>query len=61
MRSTAVRVSRAEPGPDPTGRAGWPRLGSRSSYLRVLAGGGGSGTTDFATAHSYDFWRSFRD
>ncbi|MFF0468801.1 carboxylesterase/lipase family protein [Micromonospora zamorensis] len=42
-----------------TGRAGWPRLGSGSPYVRVLADGGGSGTTDFASAHSYDFWRSF--
>ncbi|MEU8218784.1 carboxylesterase family protein [Micromonospora taraxaci] len=42
-----------------TGRAGWPRLGGGSSYVRVLAGDGGSGTNDFAAAHKYGFWRSF--
>ncbi|MEV4824829.1 carboxylesterase family protein [Micromonospora sp. NPDC049274] len=43
-----------------TGRPGWPRLREHAPYVRVLAGGGGSGTTDFAAAHSYDFWRSLR-
>ncbi|MEV4216009.1 carboxylesterase/lipase family protein [Micromonospora sp. NPDC049662] len=43
-----------------TGRPGWPRLRDRSGYVRVLAGGGGSGTTDFTAEHSYDFWRSLR-
>ncbi|MFE9192302.1 carboxylesterase/lipase family protein [Micromonospora sp. NPDC007208] len=43
-----------------TGRAGWPRLRPDAPYVRVFAGGGGSGTTDFAAAHSYDFWRSLR-
>ncbi|RAO30839.1 Crystal protein [Micromonospora saelicesensis] len=41
-----------------TGRAGWPRLGSGSSFVRVLAGDGRPGTSDFRAAHSYDFWRS---
>ncbi|MEU7802270.1 carboxylesterase family protein [Micromonospora arborensis] len=39
-----------------TGRAGWPRLRADAPYVRVFAGR--SGTTDFAAAHSYDFWRS---
>ncbi|MCX5068142.1 carboxylesterase family protein [Micromonospora lupini] len=43
-----------------TGRPGWPRLRADAPYVRVLAGGGGSGRTDFAAAHSYDFWRSLR-
>ena len=43
-----------------TGRAGWPRLRPDAPYVRVFAGGGGSGRTDFAAAHSYDFWRSLR-
>ncbi|MFF4880946.1 carboxylesterase/lipase family protein [Micromonospora sp. NPDC000668] len=43
------------------GRVDWPRLRSGSPYVRVLAGGGGSGTTEFAADHSYDFWRSLRD
>ncbi|WCN81343.1 carboxylesterase/lipase family protein [Micromonospora sp. LH3U1] len=43
-----------------TGRADWPRLRSAAPYVRVFAGGGGSGTTDFAASHSYDFWRSLR-
>ncbi|MEU4531135.1 carboxylesterase family protein [Micromonospora ureilytica] len=41
-----------------TGRAGWPRLRPDAPYVRVFAGGGGSVRTDFAAAHSYDFWRS---
>ncbi|MFG1916619.1 carboxylesterase/lipase family protein [Micromonospora sp. NPDC048898] len=43
-----------------TGRAGWPRLRGAAPYVRVFAGGGESGTTGFAAAHSYDFWRSLR-
>ncbi|MEV4123206.1 carboxylesterase/lipase family protein [Micromonospora sp. NPDC049645] len=43
-----------------TGRAGWPRLRPDAPYVRVFADGGGSGTTDFAADHSYDFWRSLR-
>ncbi|MGC4866605.1 carboxylesterase family protein [Micromonospora sp. DT53] len=39
-----------------TGRAGWPRLRADAPYVRVFAGG--SGTTDLAAAHSYEFWRS---
>ncbi|MEU8388927.1 carboxylesterase/lipase family protein [Micromonospora sp. NPDC048843] len=43
-----------------TGRASWPRLRPDATYVRVFAGGGGPGRTDFAAAHSYDFWRSLR-
>ncbi|MGW3621791.1 carboxylesterase/lipase family protein [Micromonospora arida] len=43
-----------------TGRAGWPRLRPDAPYVRGFAGGGGSGGSDFAAAHSYDFWRSLR-
>ncbi|MEU8113526.1 carboxylesterase family protein [Micromonospora sp. NPDC048947] len=43
-----------------TGRAGWPRLRPEAPYLRVFGSAGESGRTDFAAAHSYDFWRSFR-
>ncbi|MEU8284317.1 carboxylesterase family protein [Micromonospora sp. NPDC048905] len=43
-----------------TGRAGWPRLHGAAPYVRVFADGGASGTTSFAAAHSYDFWRSLR-
>ncbi|MEH1165847.1 carboxylesterase family protein [Micromonospora sp. CPCC 205539] len=42
------------------GRVDWPRLRGGNPYVRVLAGGGASGTTNFAAAHSYDFWRSSR-
>ncbi|MCG5440315.1 carboxylesterase/lipase family protein [Micromonospora foliorum] len=43
-----------------TGRASWPRLRPDAPYVRVFAGGGGSGSTDFAAVHAYDFWRSLR-
>ncbi|WP_410814749.1 carboxylesterase/lipase family protein [Micromonospora sp. 067-2] len=43
-----------------SGRVDWPRLRSDSPYVRVFSGDGGSGSTDFAAAHSYDFWRSLR-
>ncbi|MET8042100.1 carboxylesterase family protein [Micromonospora sp. NPDC005215] len=43
-----------------TGRAGWPQLRGAAPYVRVFAGGRASGTTTFAAAHSYDFWRSLR-
>ncbi|MEV4658884.1 carboxylesterase family protein [Micromonospora sp. NPDC049301] len=42
------------------GRVDWPRFRGGSPYVRVLAGVGGSGATDFAATHSYDFWRSVR-
>ncbi|WP_433127750.1 carboxylesterase/lipase family protein [Micromonospora sp. CA-240977] len=43
-----------------TGRADWPRLRGAAPYVRVFADGRASGTTTFAAAHSYDFWRSLR-